>query len=90
MSVSWVQIHDRGVWEGGRVVGDAGSTPRASRGLVGVLEALWLRRAASKAAGVGFWGPSEALAPARGAALGAFLGAACWALVAALAWTLAR
>jgi hypothetical protein len=73
-------------------MGDAGSTPQLSRRLGGVLEAWWLRRAASGTAAVGFfaeWAPREALAPARGAVLGALLGGACWALVAALAWTLA-
>jgi hypothetical protein len=56
-----------------------------------VLETLWLRRAASRAPGgfFGDWATSEALAPARGTALGALLGAACWVVVAALAWTFA-
>jgi hypothetical protein len=74
------------------VIRDAGTTPQLSRRLAGVFETLWLRRAASRAAGVGFfgeWTASEALAPARGTALGALLGAGCWVVVAALAWTLA-
>ena len=71
---------------------EARSTPQLSRRLAGVLDSLWFRRAASRAGGAGFfgdWATSEALAPARGTALGALLGAACWAIVAALAWTVA-
>lgn len=74
------------------MIRNAGTTPHFSRRLAGVLGALWPRRAASRAGGAGFfgeWGAREALAPARGTALGALLGAGCWVVVAALAWTLA-
>jgi hypothetical protein len=74
------------------VIRQAGTTPQLSRRLAGVFEVLWLRRAASRTAGLGFvgeWTASEALAPVRGTALGALLGAGCWVVVAALAWTLA-
>jgi hypothetical protein len=74
------------------VIREAESAPQLSRRLAGVLETLWLRRAASGTGGGGAVAdgtPSEALAPARGTALGAILGGACWLVLAALAWALA-
>jgi hypothetical protein len=67
------------------------STPQLSRRLAEVLETLWAPNPAPHGgtATVGEWATREALAPARGTALGAVLGAACWVVLAALAWTLA-
>ena len=67
------------------------STPQLSRRLADVIETLWARRSTPHATGVavGEWATREALAPARGTALGAVLGAACWVVLVALAWTVA-
>jgi hypothetical protein len=67
------------------------STPQLSRRLAEVLESFWARSPGPRAGSVavGEWATREALAPARGTALGAVLGAACWVVLAALAWTVA-
>lgn len=69
---------------------EAMSAPPRGRRLADALETLWTRRASPGTPAAGFfgeWTSSEFLAPARGAALGSLLGVACWAVLAAVAWT---